>query len=208
MKLISYLFQNRVKYSFGTWLWLKYWLKRLRTSPALLKMVLRSNRLRKYCKKFGDANAVSKLSIHGNSKRVSIGSFCAIGRIEIQTHEDVVIGNCVVINDGCNLITGSHDVHHPAWPLTASPITIGDYAWIATGACVLPGVSIGKGAVVGAFAVVSKSVPDNAIVVGNPAKIVGHRQVEKFEYRPSDSYATFEAWLGKPVDYNHREATE
>ena len=47
---------------------------------------------------------------------------CAIGRIEIQLHAQVAIGNCVVINDGCRLLTGTHDIHSPRWELIAKPI--------------------------------------------------------------------------------------
>jgi acetyltransferase-like isoleucine patch superfamily enzyme len=52
------------------------------------------------------------------------------------------------------------------------PVRIGRNVWIGFDACVLPGVSIGEGAVVGARSVVSQDVPPHAVVVGNPARIV------------------------------------
>ena len=54
-------------------------------------------------------------------------------------------------------------------------IKIGDDCWLGAGCAVLPGVTIGKGAVVGANAVVTKDVPEYAVVVGNPAKIISYR---------------------------------
>ena len=53
--------------------------------------------------------------------------------------------------------------------------TIGDYAWIGARSTIMSGVTIGKGAVVGTCSVVTKDVPENAIVAGIPAKIIGYR---------------------------------
>ena len=63
-------------------------------------------------------------------------------------------------------------------PLTGAPIVVDDYAWIGANAVVLPGVRIGKGAIVGAGAVVTRDVPDYAIVGGVPAKTIGSRRLE------------------------------
>ena len=63
------------------------------------------------------------------------------------------------INDGAVLLTATHSLTDPAWSLTIDPIEIGAYAWIAMNAIILPGVSIGQGAVVGAGAVVRRNVP-------------------------------------------------
>jgi maltose O-acetyltransferase len=52
----------------------------------------------------------------------------------------------------------------------ARPIVVEDGAWIALGALILPGVRIGRGAIVGAGSVVSEDVPPNVLVVGNPAR--------------------------------------
>lgn len=195
---MSYLLRNRLKPRYGSRLWAKYWIKRLRLASHLLRAMLSDTRLRRKVGGMGCANAISPLKLDGPKLRFSIGSFCALGRVRFQLHEKVTIGDCVVINDGCQLITGSHDVHDSNWPLVAKPIIIEDYAWIATGAVILPGVTVGRGAVVGAFAVVSKSVPENGIVVGNPARVVSRRKAASFNYRPSHSYALFEAWLGPP----------
>ena len=72
---------------------------------------------------------------------------------------------------------------------------IEDYAWIGTGAMILPGVCIGRGAVFGAGAVVSKSVAPGAIVVGNPAKPISKSRCEIFDYNPCEFLAANRAWL-------------
>jgi acetyltransferase-like isoleucine patch superfamily enzyme len=52
------------------------------------------------------------------------------------------------------------------------PVHIGDNVWIGFGSCILPGVSIGEGSIVGARAVVTEAVPPYTIVAGNPARVV------------------------------------
>lgn len=60
------------------------------------------------------------------------------------------------------------------------PVIIGKYVWIGSRVTILPGVKIGKGVVIGAGSVVTKDVPDYAIIGGNPAKILKYRNSEKF----------------------------
>lgn len=59
---------------------------------------------------------------------------------------------------------------------TESPVAIEDFAWVPSHAIVLPGVTIDRGAVAAAGAVVTKDVPAPASVGGNPARIIGKRQ--------------------------------
>ena len=59
---------------------------------------------------------------------------------------------------------------------------IGDFAWICSRSIILPGIKIGKGAVVASNAVVTKDVPPFAVVGGVPARIIGHREEKEYEY--------------------------
>jgi len=73
------------------------------------------------------------------------------------------------------LCTGTHDFKDPNLQLITKPITIGKNSFIGARAMILPGVSIGDQAIVGAMSLVSKNVPDHQIVAGNPAKKIGER---------------------------------
>ncbi|WP_316838402.1 sugar O-acetyltransferase [Pedobacter gandavensis] len=92
-------------------------------------------------------------------------SFLDMGGITIE--DEVLIGPRV------NLVTENHPLD-PAdrRALVTKPILIKRNAWIAAGATILPGVTIGENSVVAAGAVVSKDVPDNVVVAGIPAKII------------------------------------
>lgn len=59
--------------------------------------------------------------------------------------------------------------------MTTAPIIIGDDVWIGTGAVITKGVKIGNGAVIGVNSLITKDVPENAIVAGNPAKVIKFR---------------------------------
>lgn len=138
---------------------------------------------------------IGEVNIAGGLKFLSIGSETFLGRVTLNIHDIVEIGNRVCINDGVEILTASHDVCDPCWKQVKAPIIIEDYVWIGTGAMILPGVRLGKGAVVGARAVVSKSVPPDTIVVGNPAKILERKRCENLNYNPCDMLAANRAWL-------------
>lgn len=114
----------------------------------------------------------------------------------MQLHAPVRIGARVCINDGVEIMTGSHDLADPEWRMYVRPVVIEDYAWVATGATILPGVTIGEGAVVGAKAVVRESVPARAVVAGNPAVFIQKMRPAGLNYDPTQFLAFQEAWLG------------
>ena len=64
--------------------------------------------------------------------------------------------------------------------ITCKPVHIKRNVWIGVNVTILPGVTIGENAVVGAGAVVTKDVPDNAVVVGNPARVIRYLNADKF----------------------------
>jgi len=93
----------------------------------------------------------------------------SLGKIDIQEG--------ATIAQEAYLCTGSHDFNDPSLQLITKPITIGKNTFIGARAMILPGVSIGNQAIVGAMSVLSKDVPDHQIVAGNPAKKIGERAI-------------------------------
>ena len=76
-------------------------------------------------------------------------------------------------------LTNTHDYEkNPMWQTTIfRPLEIGNFVWIGYGVVVLPGVKIGDNAIIGAGSVITKHVPANAIVAGNPARIIRYRTI-------------------------------
>lgn len=101
-------------------------------------------------------------------------NFLAMSRGGITIEDDVQIAANVQV------LSNNHDLYERQ-VLLCKPVLIKKGAWIGAGATILPGVSIGKHAVVGAAAVVTHDVPDYAVAVGNPAKIVKMLDALKFQ---------------------------
>ncbi len=116
----------------------------------------------------------------------------------VRPHE-VTIGKNVVVMNGClmmaagtitieddvqiaanvQLISNNHDPYRRS-VITCKPVRICKGAWVGAGSSVLPGVTVGKHAIVGAASVVTKDVPDYAVAVGNPAKVIKYLDKDKF----------------------------
>ncbi len=95
----------------------------------------------------------------------------------------LIIGNHVDIASEVMIWTSQHDLTSPTMQAIEAKVTIDDYVFIGPRAIILPGVTIGKGAVVAAGAVVTKDVPAKTIVAGVPAKKIGNRDVQQLNYR-------------------------
>ncbi len=113
---------------------------------------------------------------------------------------EVTIGNNVVVMNGClmmsagtitidddvriaantQLISNNHDPYNRD-VITCKPVHICKGAWVGAGSTILPGVTVGKYAIVGASSVVTKDVPDYAVAVGNPARVIKYLDKDKFE---------------------------
>lgn len=88
----------------------------------------------------------------------------------------LTIGDDVSISPGVWLLTDQHDMNDPDFPEVLAPVVVGDYAWLGSRAMVLPGVTIGEGAVVAAGAVVTRDVAPYTVVGGVPARPIGERK--------------------------------
>ena len=110
--------------------------------------------------------------------RLVVGDHCWLAEDAwIDNLAPVTLGDRVCLSQGVYLCTGNHDFRSPGFDLILGPITVDSDAWIAARAVLAPGTHVGAGAVVALAAVVSGEVPAAAIVRGNPAVVVGQRQV-------------------------------
>jgi putative colanic acid biosynthesis acetyltransferase WcaF len=85
------------------------------------------------------------------------------------------------------LCAGTHDFNDPVLPLQTASIRIGAHAFVGLRAIVLPGITIGRGAVVGAGSIVTHNVAPLVIVAGNPAAKIGDRPASALPAGPTDA---------------------
>jgi len=129
----------------------------------------------------GWATTIDKYVNIRGAKFVTVGEYCVLNSfLHIWAGTSgLIIGNRVMIGSHTAITTLTHDYHQEDirfLPAVDKRIVIGDDVWIGAHAVILPGVTIGRGAVVGAGAVVTKDVPEGAIVVGTPAGVIKYRE--------------------------------
>ncbi len=112
--------------------------------------------------------------------KVSIGDRAWIGdQVELYSLGEIEIGADAVISQGSYLCTGSHDHRKADFPIFAETIIVEPEAWVAARCFIGPGVTIGRGAVVGACSVVLSEVAAGAVVAGHPARLIGQRNPDQ-----------------------------
>src|SRR6266498_4023205 len=122
-------------------------------------------------------------------KNISIGNNSIINKNVLLDGRGgkLIIGNNVDIAQETNIWTLEHDVHDDYHKDIGEDVIIEDYVWIASRVTILPGVTIGRGAVVATNAVVTKDVTAMSIVGGIPAKVIGYRRSQlkySLNYKP------------------------
>lgn len=153
----------------------------------------------------GSDNILScEFRFESSSGYIKIGDGCYIGPSLLISRNSIEIGNHVTIAWGCTIY--DHDSHSldykerrtdiereinnirkgldfiidKDWStVNSKPIVIKDDAWIGMNVIILKGVTIGRGAIVGAGSVVTKDVPDWSVVAGNPAKIIKQNPIKE-----------------------------
>lgn len=106
------------------------------------------------------------------------------GRLEIGEHTS--------ISPDVTILTASHGVNDPAFRVYVRPVVIEDHVWIGTRAMVLPGVTLGRGCVVAAGAVVTRDVAPLSVVAGVPARPVGVRDEAATKYLLDSPFPLFD----------------
>lgn len=145
---------------------------------------VRGTKLRGWLHKFrlkqcGWATAISPYVVIEGRTGVSVGAYCVLNPfVHVWGHGGVRIGDRVMIASHTAITSVTHDYTADSMRFSTPvgrPVVIHDDVWIGAHAVVLPGVTIGRGAVVGAGAVVTNDVPAYAIVMGMPARVVRYR---------------------------------
>ena len=129
----------------------------------------------------GDGSYVNAPVLGVCFDRIKIGKNVVINsNMLAMARGGITIEDDVQIAANVQLLTNNHDPYERRI-LPCRPILIKKGAWIGAGATILPGICVGAHAIVGAASVVTKDVPDCAVVVGNPARVVKMLDAEKFQ---------------------------
>lgn len=137
-------------------------------------------------KKCGEnLSCCSGVTIH-SAKHLEIGDNVRLGENSyLNARGGIKIGNNVKMGPQVFICSSNHNYFAPnSLPFDKKEIlrevTINDNVWIGAKSCIIPGVTIGEGAVIGMCSVVTKNVPPCAVVGGNPAKILKYRDIEVY----------------------------
>lgn len=142
----------------------------------------------------GIRNFLVKRYILGGGVNISIGRYCKIHKNTVigdnsgigygcEINNGVTIGNNVMMGPNVVIFTQNHCTSETKIPMRLqgmteiSTVRICDDVWIGARVCILPGVTIGEGSVIGACTVVSKDIPPYSVACGNPAQIVKRRKL-------------------------------
>jgi putative colanic acid biosynthesis acetyltransferase WcaF len=109
---------------------------------------------------------------------IELGDYVAVAQgVELYAVDKIRIGSKVALSQRAFICTASHDIRSLKRPLVHSPIMIGNHAWIAAEAMLLPGITIGEGAVIGARSLQRKDAGAWTVWAGNPSTPVGERKI-------------------------------
>lgn len=153
-------------------LWRTVWLLAYRPSPKVF------HAWRRFLLRVFGAKIAKNAYPHPSVKiwapwNLEMGSLSCLGPdVDCYCVDKVVIGPRATVSQYSFLCTATHDYRDPRMPLVTAPIVIDEGAWVAADVFIGPGVTIGKGAVVGARSSVYRTVQPWTVVAGNPARIL------------------------------------
>lgn len=134
--------------------------------------------------KIGKGTTIHMETKFYRTENIEIGNDSIIGEgAVLDGRGKLIIGNHVAIASEVMIYNSEHDVNDTHFNPKIEDVIIEDYVFIGPRAIILPGIRVGKGAVVGAGAVVTKNVPPFHIVGGVPAKLIGERKVKDLSYK-------------------------
>lgn len=140
-------------------------------------------------KKIGE-KCVYKLlnNVYVNAESIEFDDYVHVGpRCVFEGAGGIFVGKGTIFAPNVTIYTRSHnfDIKLSALPfdnvMLTAKVIVGNYVWIGSNVIILPGVKVGDGAVIGAGSVVTKDVPECAVVAGNPAKVIKYRDVDAYK---------------------------
>ena len=105
---------------------------------------------------------------------------------KVTIGDDCMFASNCFVSDENHGMDPSSGVRYEKQKLTTKPVVLGRNVWVGEKAIILPGVTVGDNAIIGAGSVVTKDVPANTIAVGNPAKVIKQYNFEKQSWEKSE----------------------
>lgn len=134
--------------------------------------------------KIGKSSTIHMWANFFDPRNIVIGEDTIVGdHVFLDGRDKIVIGSHTDIASSVMIYNSEHNLEDKNFKTILGEVKIGDYCFIGPRVIILPGVKIGKGAVVAAGAVVTKDVNDFDIVAGVPAKLIGKRKLRRPNYR-------------------------
>lgn len=134
--------------------------------------------------KIGRSSFIHSGTVLYQPGNIILGDGTIIGeKAVLDGRKELVIGNHVDIASEVMIYNSEHDINNSHFSAIEAAVHIEDYVFIGPRSIILPGITIGRGAIVGAGAVVTKDIPPFAIVGGVPAKIIGERTNKDLHYK-------------------------
>lgn len=160
------------------WVWIEFLFSLI---PGRVGDYLRGFLVGIFSRKCGGLLKVRALAHIWHVRNFSYGHHCSVGRFaSISCVGQITMGNYVIMGPNVMITTYNHGLERSkrigAQVPKVKDVTIGNDVWIGGYVCILPGVTIGDGAIIAAGAVVNKDVEPYAIVGGVPAKVISYRR--------------------------------
>ena len=162
--------------------WIIVWSALFRSTPPQLH-AWRCWLLRRFGARIGSFCSIYSDVVIWAPWNLVMENYASIGRrVIVYSIAPVTIGCRAVVSQGVHLCTGTHDYESENFQLYAKPIVIESDAWICADAFIGPGVSIGKGSVIGARSVAVRDQPAWMVCGGNPCLPIKKRTAPKYTY--------------------------